>query len=156
MKDSAPGPDGIPYSVHYKLWEKAGPLILNSWKYSIEKNELSKEQQLSTIMLLEKKGKSTEQLNNLRPITLTNCDLKIITKTFSNRMSKIMNEVIHESQTAYIPGRYVHDNLRSLDLIKQFCKTEKIQGLMVGVDAKKAFDGVDQNYMQAVLEAYGF
>ena len=37
--------------------------ILNSWNYSNEKNELSREQQLSTIMLLEKKGKSTEHLN---------------------------------------------------------------------------------------------
>ena len=27
MKDTAPGPDGIPYSVHNKLWEQAGPLI---------------------------------------------------------------------------------------------------------------------------------
>ena len=27
MKDTAPGPDGIPYSVCNKLWEHAGPLI---------------------------------------------------------------------------------------------------------------------------------
>ena len=27
MKDTAPGPDGIPYSVYKKLWEQAGPLI---------------------------------------------------------------------------------------------------------------------------------
>ena len=32
-----------------------------------EKNELSREPQLSTIMLLEKKGKSTDFLNNLSP-----------------------------------------------------------------------------------------
>jgi hypothetical protein len=32
-------------------------------------------------MLLEKKGKNTEFLNNLRPITLTNCDVKLITTT---------------------------------------------------------------------------
>jgi hypothetical protein len=71
-------------------------------------------------------------------------------------MSKVMPEVIHESQTAYIPGRYVHDNLKSLNLIKQYCKTEKIKGLMIGVDARKAFDSVDHNYMQGVLEACGF
>ena len=35
---------------------------------------------MSTIMLLEKKGKSTENLNNLRPITLTNWDVKQIKK----------------------------------------------------------------------------
>ena len=27
IKDTAPGPDGIPYSVYNKLWEQAGPLI---------------------------------------------------------------------------------------------------------------------------------
>ena len=50
----------------------AGPLVLEAWQYSNEKGELSREQVLSSIMLLEKEGKSTEQLNNLRPITLTN------------------------------------------------------------------------------------
>ena len=41
-------------------------------------------------------------------------------------MSKVLEEIVHESQTAYIPGRYVHDNLRSLELIKQYCEEEKI------------------------------
>ena len=54
-------------------------------------------------------------------------------------MSKVMPEVIHESQTAYIPCRYVHDNLRSLDLIKQYSKSERIKGLMIGVDVSKSF-----------------
>ena len=35
----------------------AGPLILEAWKYSNEKGELSREQLLSTIMLLEKSKK---------------------------------------------------------------------------------------------------
>jgi hypothetical protein len=32
-------------------------------------------------MHLVKKEKSTDQINNLKPITLTNCNLKIIIKT---------------------------------------------------------------------------
>ena len=36
----------------------AGPLVLEAWKYSNEKGELSREQLLSTIMLLEKKEKA--------------------------------------------------------------------------------------------------
>jgi hypothetical protein len=39
-------------------------LIINSWKHSVDKSELSKEQLSSTIMLLEKKENSTEQLNS--------------------------------------------------------------------------------------------
>ena len=36
MKDTAPGPDGIPYSVYNKLWDQAEPLILNSWKKQVK------------------------------------------------------------------------------------------------------------------------
>ena len=35
-------------------------------------------------------------------------------------------------------------------------KQEKIKGLLVGVDARKAFDSVDHEYLFKVLEAYGF
>jgi hypothetical protein len=31
MKDSAPGSYGILYSVHHKLWNHAGQLIINSY-----------------------------------------------------------------------------------------------------------------------------
>ena len=41
---------------------------------------------------------------------------------------------------------HVHDNIGSLELIKQYCKQEKIKGLLVGVDARKAFDIVDHEY----------
>ena len=51
MKDKAHGPDGIPYSVYGKLWVTAGPLVLEAWKYSNEKGELSRDQLLLTIML---------------------------------------------------------------------------------------------------------
>ena len=50
-KDTAPGPDGIPYSVYSKLWYHAGPLILKAGNIVMKKNELSREQQLSTIYM---------------------------------------------------------------------------------------------------------
>ena len=31
MKDTAPGPVGIPYSVYGKFWTMAGPLVLKAW-----------------------------------------------------------------------------------------------------------------------------
>ena len=37
----------------------------------------------------------------------------------------------------------MHNNLKSLELIKQYCEEEKLKGLLVGADAKKAFDSMD-------------
>ena len=36
MKDTAPGPDGIPYSVYGKFWTMAGPLVLKAWQLNPE------------------------------------------------------------------------------------------------------------------------
>jgi hypothetical protein len=55
MKYSAPGIDGIPYSAYHKLWNLAGQLNINIWKYSIEKGELSREQLLSTIIFWKRR-----------------------------------------------------------------------------------------------------
>ena len=44
-------------SVYAKFWTMAGPLVLKAWQYSNEKGELSREQVLSSIMLLEKRKK---------------------------------------------------------------------------------------------------
>ena len=56
----------------------------------------------------------------------------------------------------YIPGRCVEEYLRSIDLIKQYCKMQRKKRLVIGVDARKVFDSVNHIYMQGILEAYGF
>ncbi len=154
--DSAPGPDGIPYAVYRRYWRLLGPILLNSWKYSIHKGILPLDQRLSTITLLPKSGKDLEKIENWRPITLTNCDLKIFTKCISNRVSKVLDKLIHPTQTAYIPGRVVHDNLRMFDFYNNYCKEKNIDAVLISLDAKKAFDSVSHKYMHKVLASYGF
>lgn len=155
-KDSAPGPDGIPYKVYSKLWTLLGPILLDAWKYSISIKTLPYDQRLSVITLLPKEGKNLERIENWRPITLTNCDLKIFTKLIANRVSKVLDKLIHPCQTAYIPGRVVHDNLRVFEFYKNYCSANNVDALLISLDAKKAFDSVSHEYMHKVLEAYGF
>jgi hypothetical protein len=39
-KDFSPGPDGIPYTIYKKYWKITGPIILESWKFSVENKTL--------------------------------------------------------------------------------------------------------------------
>jgi hypothetical protein len=112
-KDSSPGPDGIPYLVYKKFWKIAGPIILESWKFSVKQNKLPALHYESVITLLPKEGKDNSDIKNWRPITLSNCDAKIITKALSNKISRVLDSIIDPSQTAYVPGRAVADNLRT-------------------------------------------
>jgi hypothetical protein len=105
---------------------------------------------------LPKEGKNLNEIKNWRPITLSNCDSKIITKALATRMANHLNEIIDPSQTAYVPGRSVMDNIRSNFYIKNLCESKKIDGLLISLDAKKAFDSVSHEYIRETLRAYGF
>ena len=155
-KDSSPGPDGIPYSVYKAFWNITGPIILESWIYSVEIKKLPRSNLESVITILPKEGKDTSDIKNWRPITLSNCDSKIITKALSNKVSKVLSSIIDSSQTAYVPGRSVADNLRSNFFIKKYCNQKNLESVLISLDAKKAFDSVNHRYIEKTLRAYGF
>ena len=154
--ESAPGPDGIPYLVYKMCWEVYGKFLLESWLYSKHKGILPDFNRVSAIMLIPKEGKDPKQIGNWRPITLTNCDLKIFTKLLADRVSKVLPKIIMRSQVAYIPGRVVHDNLRMFEFYKNYCSQNNIDAVLISLDAAKAFDSVDHNYMFEALKRYGF
>ncbi len=154
--ESAPGPDGITYKYYEVFWDVLGKFLLEAWEFSISIGQLPLSQRQSTITLLPKEGKDIKLIGNWRPITLTNCDLKVITKTIANRTSKILDKIISPTQTAYIPGRVVHDNLRMFEFYKKYCHENNVEAVLMSLDAKKAFDSVDHGYMFATLKFYGF
>ncbi len=110
----------------------------------------------SVITLLPKEGKDTKEIKNWRPITLSNCDSKIITKALALRAAKVLKSIVDPSQTAYIPGRSVMDNLRSNYFLKTKCRKKNINAVLISLDAKKVFDSVDHEYIEKTLEKYGF
>jgi hypothetical protein len=112
-------------------------------------------QKEAMICLLDKKGKDRRIINNLRPITLSNCDLKLITKTYTTRINKILSRIISPNQTAYVPGRQVHDGLRLLDIYRNH-HYNHTEGYIISLDAKKAYDSVSHDYIDHVLDARGF
>jgi hypothetical protein len=149
--DSAPGPDGIPYAYYRHLWDIFGDIITQSWKESLATKALPPSHRSSILRLLPKEGKDLTKLNNWRPITLSNCDHKIITKCYAKRITEILSSFLHPNQTAYLPGKQIQDNLRLLDIINKTADDP----IIVALDAKKAFDSVTHEYIRRVLEEYG-
>ena len=155
-KDSSPGPDGIPYSILGLLWPTFGKILSDAWNHSLQTGKLPPSHKASFLKLIPKAGKDLNKLTNWRPITLSNCDHKLITKTYSMRMCKVLTNVIGEKQTAYLKGRLINDNIRSmLATINLAGIEDNIDGLIVALDAKKAFDSVDHKYIERCLISFG-
>jgi exonuclease III len=155
-QDSSPGPDGITYGIYKKYWNIVGQTILDSWNYSLITGKMPRSHLESTITLLPKDGKDPMEIKNWRPITLTNCDAKIITKALSIKMAKVLDAIIDPSQTAYVKGRSVADNLRTNFFFKKYCQANNEDSVLISLDAKKAFDSVDHQYIEETLQIYGF
>jgi len=155
-KGTTPGPDGIPNDVYKQIWDIAGQVVLDAWEHSLRIGHLSVSQSESVICLLDKKGKDRRYVGNLRPITLSNCDLKLITKTYTSRVNTILNRILVQNQTAYLPNRQVHDGLRLIDMYKDHFKDQEEAAYLISLDAKKAYDSVSHEYIKSTIIGYGF
>jgi hypothetical protein len=156
LKATTPGPDGISNAYLKKLFDIIGPLIVEAWSYSIRHDRLMTSHQRSYLRLIPKPGKDKKELKNWRPITLSNCDHKLITKTYNSRLLKIITNYITPTQTAYIKGRNIADNLRLLNALTKNCNFNMdVNSSVIALDAQKAFDSVNHEYITKVLEKVG-
>ena len=62
-------------------------------------------QKLGVISLICKNSEKSTLLNYWRPILLLCVDYKIISQCLTNRLKKVMGNLIHIDQTAAVPGR---------------------------------------------------
>ena len=138
---SSPGLDGLPCEVYKFFWNNIkGPLIA-SFNYSFDTGELSTSQRRSIICLHHKgKGLPREVISNWRPISLTNADYKLITKTLTNRSNVCIYKLIESDQFAFIKGRQVADLLREIDDILEHGKEHFPNSIILSLDYAKAFD----------------
>ena len=156
ISDSCPGPDGIPYSYLKVTWTWFGPILLDSWHYSILTKNLPDSHKASWLRLIPKGGKNLKELKNWRPITLSNCDHKIITKALSTKLAENCERIISGNQTAYLRGRSISDNLRIVTLANKISNQDRqFEGLLIALDAQKAFDSVSHGYIKKVLTKIG-
>ncbi len=145
-------PDGISNLYIKTLWNICGPLILDAWNYSITTNNPPPSHKTSLLRLITKRDKDTTLIKNWRPITLSYCDDKLFTRLYNNRILKAIENKITNTQTVYIKGRNISDNLRLLGAAVRLADNEDdINAIVIALDAQKAFDSVNHHYITSLL-----
>ena len=112
-------------------------------------------QRISVMSLLFKKG-NRQDLNNYRPLSLSNTDYKILASILASRLQKVIGKLVNHDQTAYIKGRNMSTNIRLVnDIIDYFDETGK-SGLLFMADFKKAFDSLEWSVLFKTLTFFIF
>ena len=92
----------------------------------------------------------------MRPITLLNVNFKIATKCLAKRLDKVLPDLIHQTQTAFVKNRYIGDVIRLIEEIMDYTKELNIPGILITVDIQKAFDCLEWSYLVKALKAFNF
>ena len=153
--NKSPGLDGLTTEFYQMFWGKLKYIFYDCVIEHFEKGELAYSQKQANISLIFKKGEK-ENLKNYRPLSLTNIDYKIIAFVLSRRLQRVVHKLISENQTAYVKGRYIGINARTILDIYEYCENNNIDGSLIFLDFEKAFDSVEWNFMYKVLEKFNF
>lgn len=151
----AAGPDGLSSEFYKEFGEILVDPLLNMYNDSFMKGILPMSLREANISLILKKGKPSEDCGSYRPISLLNVDLKILSKILAKRLEKLLPLLINQDQTGFIKGRNSYNNMRRLLNAIEIFHQKSMQGLVLSLDAEKAFDRVEWPFLFHTLHKFG-
>ena len=112
-----------------------------------------------THIVLIPKSKNPRNVTEYRPISLRNVVYKLASKILVNRLKKFLPSIISESQSAFVNGRLITDNVlvafETMHHINQ--KKGGAKGEMaLKLNMSKAYDRVEWRCLDKIMEKLGF
>ena len=159
QRGSVPGVDGLPYEVYRTFRSILVPVLVRVLNAAF--SDLSTDSPLQPLLagvlcLLPKSGQPADELSSYRPLTLLNCDVKLLMLVLSNRLQRPLDFVIGITQSAFLRGRDISDNVRyHLGLLSRL-EELGLPGWLLHSDLTKAYDSVDRRWLLRAMHALGF
>ncbi|XP_019167556.1 PREDICTED: uncharacterized protein LOC109163258 [Ipomoea nil] len=95
----------------------------------------------------------------MRPIALSNVVYRIMAKMIANRMTPLMGGIISESQSAFIPGRLITDNILVAAEVGHYLHRKQCGSAgwsALKLDMSKAYDRMEWPFLKKMMTVMGF
>ena len=87
---------------------------------------------------------------------MLNTDYKILAKALANRLQKVIGHLICEDQGGCIKGRYIGEEIRTIEDITLLTKEQNTHRFITLIDFEKAFDSIEWPFLFKCLEQFNF
>jgi len=142
----APGSDGMPALFFQQYWHiisrDVSQFVLNILEGNSDPGTINK-----TFITLIPKVKAPSTPTEFRPISLCNVIYKLVSKVLVNRLKEVLPLIIHEAQSAFVPGRMITDNTLVAFEHFHYMKKRKRNGgkgyMALKLDMSKAYDRIE-------------
>ncbi|KAK6115594.1 hypothetical protein DH2020_007863 [Rehmannia glutinosa] len=154
----SPGSDGMPALFFQTFW----PIIKNdvlSVVLSVLNGNVSPKGVNDTNIVLIPKCNNPSNLKDWRPISLSNVVYKILVKVLANKLQKVILHLISSTQSEFVPGRSIIDNVQIAFEILHSMKRKlkgKIGDVALKINISKAYDSMNWSFLQAIMLKMGF
>ncbi|XP_020258606.1 uncharacterized protein LOC109835017 [Asparagus officinalis] len=153
--DKSPRPDGLPILFFQRFWPVVQADVIEFIQGIYSHPQCLNNINYSHICLIPKKeGASSPK--DFRPISLINSSCKIFSKILTNRLKKVLHNLIDNSQSAFQAGKSSLDSFLLGHEMVNFCSSGKKEVCAFKVDFYKAFDCVNWSFLLSLLKARGF
>ncbi|CAN1126861.1 Transposon TX1 uncharacterized 149 kDa protein [Linum perenne] len=153
----APGKDGFGPIFFQHCWQVVGTSFSDFISRCFGSPSLIPAINDTLITLIPKK-QNPDSFSDFRPISLCNVAYKTLSKCIANRIKGLMPDLTHPSQTSFVPGRHITDNIMLVQEVVHSLHTKKGKkyGMVIKIDLAKAYDKIDWNFVRDTLTIIGF
>ncbi|KAG7543957.1 Reverse transcriptase domain [Arabidopsis thaliana x Arabidopsis arenosa] len=156
--DKAPGPDGMTAFFYQKFWDLTGPDLIKLVQNFHSSGSFDDRLNETNICLIPKTDRP-RKMAEFRSISLCNVGYKVIPKVLSLRLKKLLPDLISETQSAFVAGRLITDNILIAQENFHALRTNpacRKKFMAIKTDMSKAYDRVEWSFLRALMLKLGF
>ncbi|GAB2280080.1 hypothetical protein Dimus_039393 [Dionaea muscipula] len=149
--DKAPGVDGYTPLFFKKCWPIIGKDVTDAVLDFFTTGKMLKSINTTVVHLIAKVS-GASYVRDYRPISCCSTIYKIISRMLCRRLVKVLPDIIHLNQSAFVSNRLIMDNIMLCQgLLHGYDRQGISPRSLAKVDLQKAYDSVDWQFLEKLL-----
>ena len=151
QNNTSPGSDGIPIEFYKTLAPKISKILPEIYNNVYLRKQLTSPQKRAIVKLIPKIP-LPKHPSQYRPISLLNCDYKILAKIIVQRLCALLTNYISPAQQCGMPNCKIDNIHQNILATIQYAQDTQSPITILQLDYSKAFDNVSHDFLFEILE----